>query len=187
MTLLPKARTDNLVVQNAGQDLLIYDFKINKAFCLNTTSATVYEACDGITTVDELQRRTGFTDELIYLALDELKRSNLLTAPYELKFKGRQSRRAIIKHIGLTSLAALPIIAGLVAPTAAQVQSLCNDGGFENSQGTCPNGLRCVDSVCRPCIPDGQPLGGCGITISNKCCSLSGCMLTMDGVYVCGS
>jgi hypothetical protein len=43
----PQGRQDNLVVQELNGEVLIYDLKVNKAFCLNDTSAQVWQACDG--------------------------------------------------------------------------------------------------------------------------------------------
>ena len=122
MNILPQAKNTNLVVQDLGKELLIYDLKTNLAFTLNETLMTVFNACDGTTSFAELQRRSKFTAELIYLSLDLLQDKNLLVSDYQSKFPG-VSRRAAIKKIGLASLIALPVIAEIVAPTAAQAQS----------------------------------------------------------------
>ena len=45
--IAPKARKENLVVQESNGEVLIYDLDTNKAFCLNETSALVWQACDG--------------------------------------------------------------------------------------------------------------------------------------------
>ena len=71
---LPKARTENLLEQNLKNETLIYDLRIDKAFNLNETSTIVYLACGQKLTFDELKRKHKFSDEFIYLALDELRR-----------------------------------------------------------------------------------------------------------------
>ncbi|HZH35571.1 MAG TPA: hypothetical protein VEX64_12070 [Pyrinomonadaceae bacterium] len=38
---IPKARENDLVVQELKDEVLIYDLKINKAYCLNETSAAI--------------------------------------------------------------------------------------------------------------------------------------------------
>lgn len=115
MKNLPQARTENLVEQNLGKEVLIYDLLKHKAFNLNETLAVVYKACDGQTCFAELKHHYKFTDEFIYLALDELKRSELLADDdaRQSLFNGT-SRREVIKKVGLATLLTLPLIAGLV-------------------------------------------------------------------------
>ena len=96
---LPKARTENIVVQNLPGEILIYDLTINKAFCLNDTAAKVFDACDGQATFAELQAKSDLTNEVIYLALDELKKQNLLEDEYLSPFAG-MSRREAVKKVG---------------------------------------------------------------------------------------
>ena len=71
---LPRSRRANIVKQPTGKELLVYDLVINKAFCLNETSAIVYQACDGKTTFAELKRKFQLTDEIIFLTLELLKK-----------------------------------------------------------------------------------------------------------------
>jgi hypothetical protein len=121
---LPKSRTDNIVVQNLPAEVLIYDLTTNQAFCLNKTSMLVFNACNGETTVSDLKSAAGLSGEMIYLALDELQRANLIEKDddYSSPFEG-MTRREVIRKVGLSSLIALPVISSLVAPTAAQAQS----------------------------------------------------------------
>ena len=96
MNYLPKARVENVVTQDIDSELLIYDLISNKALCLNETSKTVWQACDGETSFDEFRSKTkvNFSDELIWLALDQLKRDNLLDKNIETdsKFNGLTRR-----------------------------------------------------------------------------------------------
>jgi hypothetical protein len=78
MNILPTARTSQIAFNELGTELQIHDLSINKAFCLNKTSAIIYMACNGSTTFAEMNLKYSFTDDLIYLALDELKAANLL-------------------------------------------------------------------------------------------------------------
>ena len=43
----PSTRKSDIVVQKTGEEVLIYDLKVDKAFCLNETSALIWQACDG--------------------------------------------------------------------------------------------------------------------------------------------
>lgn len=139
MEKLPVARSENIVVQTLETELLIYDLMTNKAFCLNETAKVVFEACDGQTSLAELKRRAGLPDEVIYFALDELRRENLLAENYQSKFAG-VSRRDVIKRIGLATMIALPVVASLVAPTAAHAASVFCGGDvvcIEAGQNVC--------------------------------------------------
>lgn len=162
MKRLPIARTDNIVVQNVENETLIYNLVSNKAYCLNTNLTKVYIACDGMKTFEELQKKYNFTEEFIYLSLDELKREELINpdSNYQSPF-AKMSRREVVKKVGLSTAAALPLITSLVAPKAINAQSIaapCSitsctfDGSF--TQGSCCSGLRCFDiSSCGGCRP----------------------------------
>lgn len=119
---LPKARTENLLEQNLKNETLIYDLVTDKAFNLNETSSAVYKACGQNKTFADLKRESKFTDDFIFLALDELKRNNLLAESFDSPF-ANTSRREVIKKVGLASMFALPLIAGLVAPRAVNAAS----------------------------------------------------------------
>ncbi|MBX7174564.1 MAG: hypothetical protein K1X72_26555 [Pyrinomonadaceae bacterium] len=158
MTKLPQMRRSEIVVQELESEILIYDLKINKAFALNKTASTVYLACDGKTSFDELKIKSQFTNEIIYLTLDALKKDNLLESDsYISPFTG-MNRREVIRKVGLSTLVALPVISSLVAPHSIQAAS----------GGTCPSGLNPADPV------GSQGFGntcGCGtfVGIGNTC------------------
>ncbi|MEZ5344774.1 MAG: PqqD family protein [Pyrinomonadaceae bacterium] len=126
----PLARTEDIVVKQLENETLIYDLRKNKAVCLNQTSGFVWNACDGKKTTDqireELSRNTNSAvdKEMVWLAIEELKREDLIENPEELPgyFSGL-SRRDVIKRIGLTSVIALPLISSVVAPNALFAQS----------------------------------------------------------------
>ena len=119
---LPQARSSKLVVQDLGKELLVYDLLTNQACTLNETSMIVFNACDGVTRFADLKRAFKFTDDLIYLTLDELNKHGLLEN-YEINHFPGLSRREVIRKVGLASMIALPVIASLVAPTAAMAAS----------------------------------------------------------------
>lgn len=124
LSKLPPSKTENVVVQNLESELLIYDLVTNKVFCLNETSAIIYQACDGKTSFDELKNKHNLTDEIIFLALDLLKKENLLEENFVSPLQG-MNRRKVVKIIGKTSLIAIPIISSLMAPSPAMAASTC--------------------------------------------------------------
>ncbi len=145
MNKLPLARNNNLVIQNAGREILFYDLTTNKAYCLNETLATVYQACDGKTSFDELKAKTKFTDDIIYLSLDELKKQDFIKqSEYISPFTG-MSRREVIRKVGLASMIALPVMTSLIAPTSASAAS-----GKLPLLAVCTTDAECDSSFCNP-------------------------------------
>ena len=157
----PKTRNENIVVQEMENEILIYDLKENKAFCLNETSALIYQLCDGKRTVEEISKSISkklnqpISEELIWLALDNFKKDNLLeeNERFEIDFKGL-NRRQVIKKIGLASMIALPIVSSIVAPNAAMAQS---SGLALNA--ACTSSPQCASGQCNSIGPS-----------AGKCC-----------------
>ena len=149
MTKFPLSRNKDIVQQELKDGLLIYDLVINKAYHLNETSAAIYRLCDGNNSISDIKKSIGrelkqpVSEDLVWLALDQLKEDNLLTEKKEIKtyFNGL-SRREVIKKVGLASMIALPLITPLVAPKAVEAQS-CTAAG-----GTCSNGKDCCTNLC---------------------------------------
>ena len=147
MKTLPKARTSEIVEQELGKELLIYDLTTDKAYCLNETSAKIFNACDGKTMFDDLKRRYNFTDDLIHLALAELERNNLLK-DYKSDYFAGLSRREIIKRVGLASLIVLPLIIGSAAPLAVHAASGGAANGVACMQTTQTGSTECRSGRC---------------------------------------
>jgi len=144
----PIARKSGLVIQEMPDEVLVYDLDNNKAHCLNQTAATVWKACDGNTSVSEISRICGDTgnEDLVWLAIDQLSENNLLEKSMMADFRG-QSRREVIKKIGLASVVAVPIIASLVAPKNALAAQSCNC--VNNTQcNSGPNAGHCAALTC---------------------------------------
>lgn len=129
---LPLSRLEGVVVQDLAGELLVYDLENDRAFCLNETSAFVWKACDGTKSVAELSRalsktlKADVSEDLIYLALDQLSEEKLMMTEARLdkKFAG-MSRRDAIKKIGLATAVALPVVASLTSPKASEAASNC--------------------------------------------------------------
>lgn len=169
----PTARNENIVVQEMENELLIYDLKTNKAFCLNETSAMIWQMCDGLKSVKEISRslnqklNQSISEDLIWLALDSFKKDKLLeqSEQFEIDFNGL-TRRQIIKKVGLASMIALPLIASVIAPSAAMAASGCvNPGGAP--AGTFLGGAGGVGFCSTPGIANAT----CTAVRGNLCCS----------------
>jgi hypothetical protein len=145
---MPKARKSGLVVQDLNGETLIYDLDTHRALCLNQTSALVWQNCDGVKTVSDISSilaagsKNAASEDLIWLALDQLKKENLIENSEELetKFEG-MTRREAVRKVGMASLIALPVIAAITAPTMAQTGTVCGRTCNGNGQcaAPCPN------------------------------------------------
>lgn len=148
---IPAARNDNIVVQNFEKEVLVYDLITNKAYCLNETCSLVWQFCDGENSVLEISRlmskklKTVVSEDLVWLALNELKKDGLLKNEEELNhYLAGVSRREMVRKAGLASMVALPIVSSLIAPFATQSQSVFNC----LSARDCDDGLLCTIDSC---------------------------------------
>lgn len=164
----PLSRRDNIVIQELNNEVLIYDLSINKAFCLNKTSAMVWQECDGTKSVADISQilskkdKSNFSEDIVWLALNQFKTDNLLQNGSEFVtiFDGL-SRREIIKRIGFASLIAFPVISSVVAPSAVHAAS--TTCGCNSTLGT-----NARDQGC-PCLLDSDCCGNCLSNGGNIC------------------
>lgn len=187
MNKLPRAKTENLVVQNLNDGILIYNLTDNKAFCLNETSAIVYQACDGKTTFADLQSKSGFPEDLIHLTLSELEKQGFIemSSDYVSTLNG-MSRREAVKKVGLATMIALPVVSSLVAPLAADAASgICNWTIGCQPPGTivCPPGCAGATITFQNCSTNDGSCGNC-TGISQYICPVSQSSSTIDFILV---
>src|SRR3979411_436616 len=84
-----RARKEGIVTQTLGDELLVYDVARHKVHCLNRVAAYVWDQCDGVRTAGEIARAShrelGLpADEgIVWLALKQLSRANLLVEPID--------------------------------------------------------------------------------------------------------
>lgn len=146
----PRARKTRLIIKDLPDETLVYDLESDKAHCLNQTAAHIWKNCDGNRTVTELtallaaETNSAVPNEVVWLALEQLKKFDLLEETPELppQFAG-MNRRDLVRRVGLGALA-LPLILSITSPTAAQAGSA---GGFRhccNSPGDCNPPFTCV-------------------------------------------
>jgi hypothetical protein len=149
----PTARKQGLVVQEMPDELLVYDLDSNKAHCLNQTAAFVWKSCDGQTSVTDIaslyyvESGGKMSEDLVWLAIDQLNENNLLESEIKSAFAG-QSRREVLKKIGFASVVALPVIASLVAPKNAFALASCGclSPGTNNEINNCTAANSCPDN-----------------------------------------
>ncbi len=149
----PLARKEGLVVQKLPDEVLVYDLDAHKAHCLNQTAALVWEQCDGNKSVSDIAHRIGtelnakVNDDVVFLALDQLGKDNLLEKRVALPIDMTQiSRRELLRRVGLATAVALPVIISIMSPTAA-------------------NAVTCIPSgaACSPTVVCCSTLATCGV------------------------
>lgn len=177
---LPKVRRQGIITREVDGELLIYDRTCDKAHCLNETAAAIWKLCNGENNVREIARRlqqaertrqkvedseygqpsqvTGLPpdERVIWLALEQLRRSQLLEEPkddvnektfWTLALSGiaHMSRREAVRLIGLGAAIALPVVISMTAPTPAEAAVSCG-------------------ATCHPC---NSPIDCCGVCSSS--------------------
>ena len=177
----PIAISSDIVVQEAGEELLVYKLSTHQAMSLNSTLSAIWQLCDGTRNIADLKNSTAkilkdsISEKVIVLAIDELKQHKLITFN-ETNFISNLSqvnRREMIKNIGLTTVVAIPIITSLVAPRASQAAS----GNTCTQDSDCPS-VCCQSNVCTQFNAGGNPInGGCFVDADcqSNCCDTGIC------------
>jgi coenzyme PQQ synthesis protein D (PqqD) len=144
-SIAPRARNEELVIEELDDELLLYDLRTDAAHCLDPQATAIWRACDGTASVAEIAAATGTTDEAVEHTLADLAERDLVEGI------GYHSRRDAFKY-ALTAGAvgvALPIVKSIVAPTAAQAQSCLADGSTCSVDSECCSN-NCNVAVCGP-------------------------------------
>jgi hypothetical protein len=140
--MTPLSRTDKLVVEELGDDLVVYDEERHVAHRLNATSAIVWRNCDGRRTVSQLaalvteKTDAPTDDDIVRLALRQLRSAHLVDlGGTRADEPQRIPRRELMRRLKSAAVAAivLPVVTTIVVPTPAQAASqegccACQDG-----------------------------------------------------------
>lgn len=151
---LPRARRENLIVQNMGDEIVLYDTLTNQAHVLNPSAALVWKLSDGKHRVPQLAQFVARElhaqpdTALVELALKQLSLASLLeqspaSLPPTLKF----TRREFIQKAALAAMV-IPVVKTISAPGAQQASSCIPQGGSCQSSDECCGGRPCDDNVC---------------------------------------
>jgi hypothetical protein len=165
-----RARSEGLVVEELGDELLVYDLDTDAVHCLTPIAARVWRACDGTASTVALAQELGLSADELTGALAELDRCDLLVSPaIEVGVEnGGLSRRDL--GLKVTKVAAatatVPLILSIAAPAAAQTQTQiefclaipitkgcgdCNQGGSETPCCCCQKvGGKSGEQQCSP-------------------------------------
>jgi hypothetical protein len=161
------ARTDALVVEDVGDEVLVYDQRNDQAHCLTREAAMVWRVCDGRTSPADLAAALELELDSVKLAIEELDSSGLLdSAP----IPGVTRREATIRMAKAGGVAAAaPLIYSIMAPTPA----------LAASQAYCLSISGCSTDVngCDACYKAGCVCCGEGTSSATKLCTAD-CSLT---------
>ncbi len=151
---LPLKRQTGLLVENVQGEMLVYDLERAQANCLNQTAALVWEYADGKTAIPHIAQRVGqelstsVDEQVVWYALDQLQRKNLMQTQMQLPAKyATLSRREFMKRVALVgALAAIPTIVSLTAPTPTEAATCLAAGEV------CTSGTQCCSGICATVI-----------------------------------
>jgi len=124
----PLARPEQFIIEEVGNDVIVYDRTIKKAHSLNPSVAWIWRQCDGKTDIDELsarfERHFNTTDgaDFVLAGLEQLKTAGLL------EIEGDSLSSEIGPMISRRSAlgagsAIFPLIATVLVPSAAAAKS----------------------------------------------------------------
>ncbi|MCB1022955.1 MAG: PqqD family protein [Acidobacteria bacterium] len=188
----PMVRDHDLVFQVSGNELLIYDLKKNKAYCLNETSALIWNLCNGKNTAAEISGRISshlgaqVSEDFVLLALNQFADDELMQNDNAAFSVSRGlSRRELIRKVGFASAVALPLISSITAPKAASAQSVALLANCSpcSEQSQCASGVCAFNVICSPGIgtaQPGTPVFGLYCADGGDCCSGSATLVGFD-------
>src|SRR5271165_3088301 len=103
----PKARTEHLVLERIGDEVVIYDRVNHIAHCLSPDAVAVWELCDGGLSEAEIATELGVSSDMVGCAVGSLRECRLLD-PDPVPDPGYSRRQAATKlaRIGGAALAA---------------------------------------------------------------------------------
>jgi hypothetical protein len=183
----PQARTQGLIVQELGNESLVYDRDTDVAHCLTEVAARVWRGCDGARDLAALASFADVTDDVAAAAVAELGEKGLLAGlPEPSANEYGLSRRGALGRIAKygAGAASIPLIVSAVAGTPAAfaytpggLNASCNVPG---TSGPCASGFTCTGNVCK--ISSG---GSCGTllesgTTANEDCASGSCAATLS-------
>lgn len=157
----PTARTDDLVIEELGDELLVYDQGRARAHSLNSTATRVWRACDGQTSIDALGRDLQLDPQALRRALEELRDCELLDdGPQRPVTAGMTRRDMTIRTARLgVAAASVPLIYSVAVPaTAAATPTLAQcfqytDKDCDGCTKICGCCCCCAAGDCKTCAP----------------------------------
>ena len=115
----PCARSEDLIVEELGEEILVYDMKADRGHCLSPMAARVWRRCDGRTPAKDMSAELDLDPDAVDRALDELAACKLLEPTPELTVVAANGNGATRRE-----LATRFVKAGAVAAAAPLIVSV---------------------------------------------------------------
>lgn len=157
------ARVEDLIITEIKDEVLVYDNRRHHIHHLNRVMASVWRLCDGRRSVGDIAAEIGQPgdagNEIVRVALSQLADARLLDgAPPRHMHAVRRSRRGFVRRMTIGGAIAVPMIASMTAPTAAQ-QASTDPPMCTPAFGRCDGGQICCSNLsCQSFVTD--PVNG---------------------------
>ncbi len=131
----PRARRAGLNIQEAGEELLVFDTANDEAHVLNRPAAFVWQHADGTRTVAEIAqdmtREFGAPadTQVVWYALAQLHKKHLLETDARAPLTAQTLTRRQFLQRAAAGAVLLAVVTSIVAPTPAHAQSGCVGNG----------------------------------------------------------
>lgn len=165
MRAFPAVRAEGLLSERVGDETVVYDSESGAAHCLRPVAAAVFARCNGQSSVQEIAQlvsddlRHTIDEAAVEDALAQLREHALLERPEETEpFQVTISRRSMLRRSATVggAMAAAPLIASIVAPTAAAAVNICKTTDSSGNPVPCNSAQDCgcpTSSSCTPSVP----------------------------------
>lgn len=152
---LRRFKQKNLIARRLGDELLLYEEETSMAHCLNEIAGEMWTVCEressAIDVTEALRPRwPDIERKVVCASLSQMAAAGLLEETTDQE-NISISRRELIRKLGITASAVLPIvvISVLIPPPAAAASCGTLGQPCSNSRPCCPGlGLNCVMGVC---------------------------------------
>jgi len=183
----PRARTDDLVIEELDGEVLVYDAKDHKAHCLASAAAKVWRACDGTKDVPALAESLSLSVDDVTRALEMLDEVDLLeNQGLQIVTNGDGNGNGNGNGNGLTrrelgrksamvgaAAAAAPMLYSIAVPSPAAAATPTNQACALFSVDSCgvSSGAGAIAGCCCCC----QGGGNCKVGGAVSTCTSSSC------------
>jgi hypothetical protein len=126
-----RLQSEQLLIEQLPNELMIFDPERNKAFCLNQTASFVWREADGKTPVAEMAKRlerhlgNPVNEQVIWFALGVLSKDGLLSSTaVPPPAAASMTRRDLLQKIGIGAMVLPAVTVLFVSPTKAHASSM---------------------------------------------------------------
>lgn len=168
--LKPLARSEDLLIEEVGDELLVYDQHDDRAHCLGPLAASVWRACDGETSADAIAEKLSSDADSVAMALAQLSDIKLLEGGSVVV--GGMTRRDLGFRAAKVGAAAatVPLIVSITAPVAEAAATPTAAACLLYTDQDCSN----CKNICGCCCC-GQSSNATDLPACKTCYTEAGC------------